>query len=736
MPYGSTPDMLVVVDGHPSSRAPLAIAQRYASGTAILAGWDAPTSLDQGVEVVASATSEPSIAEALALAAQRRIGFVGIRRDLAEPHALLGQLLLATARHTDDDVPGFAIFLAQDDPAPFRRILAVVDHSRGAVSGLAAYAAVAVAATASAELDVIVIGSEDLSVQEDDELALLAINRERDLFERAVARARDDGVPVQFLPASGVADPWALVHDQLAQHDYDLVIDDLGDLSLGPRLRRQEAIDTLLAPGQVGEIPLRLLRETDLPLLLVIDEIRLGIAAATLLKAGTIAALTLGVVGAASLPTASSAVASHSIQAASPEELTRQLQEALGVDDEDLTGPDPGADSGAAAARADQADEASRSDGAAAGRAAAQAEAAPALPTAAAPTPPAADPSVKQAALAAAGQAPSPAAESAPGAEAALAAEAGAPPAAEETAVAAPKPPKGGAQPADVAKATAEARKDRAAYVKDKEQAAEAAEVLEAAQGELAAAQASAEVAVAELAAATEANEAAAGTVASMQADASGLTGILPGGATPEQAEAAAAEAGRTELRLEAAVVRGEEALEQLTTAEEGVARADAELAEREADKAESKAQYAAAKEKVAVYKESLAASRQAPVAKGNYRLTARYGQAGGYWSSGYHTGLDFAGSTGTPIMAAASGKVVSAGWAGPYGNQVVIDHGNGYETTYNHLSRISIAPGATVQTGDRIGAMGGTGNSTGTHLHFEVLRNGKFMDPEAWLGW
>ena len=171
------------------------------------------------------------------------------------------------------------------------------------------------------------------------------------------------------------------------------------------------------------------------------------------------------------------------------------------------------------------------------------------------------------------------------------------------------------------------------------------------------------------------------------------------------------------------------EAQEQLQAAEE-------KLTTRTEDVAASKADYSQAKETVAVYKESLAKTRQAPVAKGSYRLTARFGQHGGYWSGGIHTGLDFAGSSGTDVRAAASGKVVSAGWEGAYGNQIVIDHGNGYQTTYNHLSRIGVSVGAKVSTGDHIGDMGSTGNSTGTHLHFEVTHNGKFMDPESWLGW
>jgi murein DD-endopeptidase MepM/ murein hydrolase activator NlpD len=123
-------------------------------------------------------------------------------------------------------------------------------------------------------------------------------------------------------------------------------------------------------------------------------------------------------------------------------------------------------------------------------------------------------------------------------------------------------------------------------------------------------------------------------------------------------------------------------------------------------------------------------------VAKGSFRLTARFGQHGPYWSGGVHTGLDFAGSSGTPIRAAASGTVISTGYEGAYGNRIVIDHGNGFRTTYNHLSGITVSVGQKVTAGDRIGSLGNTGNSTGPHLHFEVTKGGKFIDPEAWLGW
>ncbi len=98
---------------------------------------------------------------------------------------------------------------------------------------------------------------------------------------------------------------------------------------------------------------------------------------------------------------------------------------------------------------------------------------------------------------------------------------------------------------------------------------------------------------------------------------------------------------------------------------------------------------------------------------------------------SGWHPGIDIANSLGTPIGAADGGTVIWAGWDNTgYGYRVVINHGNGYSTTYNHLSVISVRVGQSVGKGQTVGLMGSTGNSTGPHLHFEVLRNGVFVNP------
>ena len=105
-----------------------------------------------------------------------------------------------------------------------------------------------------------------------------------------------------------------------------------------------------------------------------------------------------------------------------------------------------------------------------------------------------------------------------------------------------------------------------------------------------------------------------------------------------------------------------------------------------------------------------------------------------GYVTQGfkkYHPAVDIARSTGTPVTAADSGYVVVAGWSNDgYGYNIVIDHGNGYQTLYGHLSRIFVKVGTTIGRGTVIGNMGSTGNSTGPHLHFEIRRNGVRLNP------
>lgn len=99
-----------------------------------------------------------------------------------------------------------------------------------------------------------------------------------------------------------------------------------------------------------------------------------------------------------------------------------------------------------------------------------------------------------------------------------------------------------------------------------------------------------------------------------------------------------------------------------------------------------------------------------------------------------FHGGVDFAANTGTRVQAARSGVVTRAGWWGTYGYVVVLDHGDGSETRYAHLSDIYVPVGAAVRQGDVVGAVGSTGASTGPHLHFEIRFNGTAVDPMPYL--
>lgn len=118
------------------------------------------------------------------------------------------------------------------------------------------------------------------------------------------------------------------------------------------------------------------------------------------------------------------------------------------------------------------------------------------------------------------------------------------------------------------------------------------------------------------------------------------------------------------------------------------------------------------------------------PVSSG-YTITSRYGSRWG----GTHTGLDVAAPKGTTIVAAAGGTVTYVNYSNvSYGNCVKISHGNGVETLYAHCSAIYVSQGQTVSQGEKIAAVGSTGNSSGPHLHLEIRVNGTTLNPQNYL--
>ncbi|GGQ35259.1 M23 family metallopeptidase [Streptomyces althioticus] len=165
--------------------------------------------------------------------------------------------------------------------------------------------------------------------------------------------------------------------------------------------------------------------------------------------------------------------------------------------------------------------------------------------------------------------------------------------------------------------------------------------------------------------------------------------------------------------------------------AAEAAAKAEKEAKEK-AEAAKKKAEEEAAKKAEAERLAELAKQYALPTS--SYTITSTFGQAGAYWSSGYHTGLDFAAPTGTLIKAVHTGTITSAGWDGSYGYKTVLTLDDGTEVWYAHQSSINVSVGQKVATGDVIGRVGATGNVTGAHLHLEVHTGSGGVDPAAWL--
>ena len=113
--------------------------------------------------------------------------------------------------------------------------------------------------------------------------------------------------------------------------------------------------------------------------------------------------------------------------------------------------------------------------------------------------------------------------------------------------------------------------------------------------------------------------------------------------------------------------------------------------------------------------------------------ISSRFGSMSSL-RSGAHTGLDIASPSGTGIKCASSGTVIFSGWKGSYGYLVVVSHGNGVQTYYGHCSKLYVSVGDKVKQGEKIAAVGSTGNSTGPHLHLEIRVNGVAYNPQNYL--
>jgi len=119
------------------------------------------------------------------------------------------------------------------------------------------------------------------------------------------------------------------------------------------------------------------------------------------------------------------------------------------------------------------------------------------------------------------------------------------------------------------------------------------------------------------------------------------------------------------------------------------------------------------------------------PVPRASAVVTSEFGAPRG---KSRHEGIDLSAPAGTPVTATADGVIGFAGRSGDFGRLVIVDHGAGWQTGYAHLKRIKVKKGKKVARGDVIGTIGKSGNATGNHLHYEVRRDGRTVDPRPYL--
>ncbi|GAB3964881.1 M23 family metallopeptidase [Streptomyces sparsus] len=203
-------------------------------------------------------------------------------------------------------------------------------------------------------------------------------------------------------------------------------------------------------------------------------------------------------------------------------------------------------------------------------------------------------------------------------------------------------------------------------------------------------------------------------------------------------AEHVEAQATSQKTAAEAKAAEARKAADDKRKADEAKRKADE--AKRKADEAKRKAEERAKESRAQQASAARSAPRANPkgfVAPVNAPVTTQYRSGGAMWSSGSHSGVDFAAASGTPVRSVGAGTVVEAGWGGAYGNNVVVRHSDGGFTQYGHLSAMDVRIGQAVTSGQSIGKVGSTGNSTGPHLHFEARTSpqyGSDVNPVSYL--
>ncbi|WP_133884274.1 M23 family metallopeptidase [Glycomyces sp. NRRL B-16210] len=215
------------------------------------------------------------------------------------------------------------------------------------------------------------------------------------------------------------------------------------------------------------------------------------------------------------------------------------------------------------------------------------------------------------------------------------------------------------------------------------------------------------------------------------------LTGWIVSALSGQAAAQAADAENRAEVTLVQADWKVDEVIDAMAVEAASREQSAAETGEREAAEENELAREAAEAEARALAEAEAAAEAEAEAAANpewispsDARITSYYGQRNGR----LHGGTDFGNNFGDDLWAIGDGTVTYAAFESGYGNVVFIDHGDGVETRYAHASELLVGVGDEVSQGDTIAITGSTGNSTGPHLHFEVLLNGEKVDSLAWL--
>jgi murein DD-endopeptidase MepM/ murein hydrolase activator NlpD len=678
-------------------------------------GSNVPDGVQTRVDV---GTGKARVGRAVEEATARGSWWVVLPRSVGSPEYLLSACVRSVGKHADDENPGVAMLVMDESRADksYERVLAVVDPMGPDSSGLLAWAAIGLAVTVGAELDVLVLGVPEAAPMTSREarLSYLPTGRNGDLLRLGLARADELGLAPTWIAGGSDLTKHESIARQLSSGRYDVVVDDLGGLRVRKRFGKRRDIKRLLVEDGAGATPLWLLKEAPCDVLIVVDGISLGMIPAGLARTGAVAALSLGLLGAAAPAMASPGAAAAPAISASADTSAQAAQDA---------GTDQGATAQKDATTEKKADK----------KAATKTEKT--------------EKKTEKKNTKKSGEA---------GADIDKTV-------AEATAWVDDLGGKVSVEERDVAvDAAAEVDKAKAASGQALNQAKadldQAQKDRAKAESSLAKAEEVAEPTVADLADARQAMADADAAVLEAQAvldaaaaDASGLTGILPGGATAD--DVSMDEQALMDAEAEAAAAHAEAAAayEDYQAFAADVEEAEASLiaaADSEADAA------AAVKEARAAHKQDVELAEQIShlaadvdaafksqgfTAPATGEVTSPFGMRTHPVTGVYklHTGTDFAGTDGN-YYAAADGVVSYAAYDSAYGNMVKIDHGmiegHQVETWYAHQPGLSVSVGQQVSAGDDIGDIGSTGYSTGPHAHVELRVDGQPMDITPYL--